>query len=106
VPFNVLYVGIENLLFLMFPLRSAGLIAGDMQLFGRQMVIFPCKFLLLLSALFATAAVGTIGYILGNKSWPAFGAVAWVALLVVALATIPLLGRAYARFDPSVDTPA
>ena len=59
VPFNVLFVGIENLLFLMFPLRSAGLIAGDMQLFGRQMVIFPCKFLLLLAALTIAAAVGT-----------------------------------------------
>jgi hypothetical protein len=105
VPFNVLYVGIENLLFLMFPLRSAGLIAGDMQLFGRQMVIFPCKFLLLLIALAVTATVGTVGYILGDKSWPAFGAVAWVALSVVALATIPLLARAYARFDPSRDTP-
>jgi hypothetical protein len=105
VPFNLLYVGIENLLFLMFPLRSAGLIAGDMQLFGRQMVIFPCKFLLLLVALSVTAAVGTIGYILGNKSWPAFGAVAWVALSLVALAMIPLLARSYARFDPSRDTP-
>jgi Putative ABC exporter len=105
VPFNVLYVGIENLLFLMFPLRSAGLIAGDMQLFGRQMVIFPCKFLLLLVALTITAAIGTIGYILGNKSWAAFGVVAWVALSLVALSTIPLLARAYARFDPSKDTP-
>lgn len=106
VPFNVLHVGIENLLFLMFPLRSAGLIAGDMQLFGRQMVLFPCKFLLMLTALSVAAAVGTVGYILGNKSWPAFGAVAWVALSLVALATIPLLARAYARFDPSMDTPA
>lgn len=105
VPFNVLFVAIENLLFLMFPLRSAGLIAGDMQLFGRQMVIFPCKFLLLLAALSVAAAVGTVGYILGNKSWPAFGAVAWVALSLVALATIPLLARAYARFDPSMHTP-
>ncbi len=106
VPFNVLHVGIENLLFLMFPLRSAGLIAGDMQLFGRQMVLFPCKFLLMLTALSIAAAVGTVGYILGNKSWPAFGAVAWVALALVAMATIPLLARAYARFDPSMDTPA
>jgi len=105
VPFNVLHVGIENLLFLMFPLRSAGLIAGDMQLFGRQMVIFLCKFLLLLVALSLAAAVGTLGYILGNRSWPAFGAVAWVALSLVALGTIPLVARAYARFDPSVDTP-
>ena len=105
VPFNVLHAGIENLLFLMFPLRAAGLIAGDMQLFGRQMVIFLCKFLLLLVALAVAAAIGMIGYILGNKSWPAFGAVAWVGLSLVAFGTIPLLARAYARFDPSVDTP-
>jgi hypothetical protein len=105
VPFNVLLTGIENLLFLMFPLRAAGLIAGDMQLFGRQMVVFFCKFLLLFVALAISAAVGTIGYILGNRSWPVFGAVMWVALSLVALGTIPLLARAYARFDPSVDTP-
>jgi len=35
VPFNLLLTGVENLLFLMFPVRAAGLIAGDMQLFGR-----------------------------------------------------------------------
>jgi len=106
VPFNLLLTGVENLLFLMFPVRAAGLIAGDMQLFGRQMVIFLCKFLLLVAALGIAAAVGTVGYILGNKSWPAFGVAAWPALCVVALATIPLLARAYARFDPSVDTPS
>jgi hypothetical protein len=105
VPFNLLHVSIENLLFLMFPLRSAGLIAGDMQLFGRQMVIFCCKFFLLLAALFVAAAVGTVGYILGHQSWTAFAAVSWVAVSVIALATIPLLARVYFRFDPSVDTP-
>jgi hypothetical protein len=106
IPFNVLLAAVENLLFLMFPLRAVGLIAGDMQLFGRQMVVGLCKFLLLIVALALCAAVGTIGYILGNKSWPAFGAVMWMALVLVALGTIPLLARAYARFDPSVDTPA
>jgi hypothetical protein len=105
VPFNILLAGIENLLFLMFPLRAAGLIAGDMQLFGRQMVVFFCKFLLLTTGLAAAAAFGTLGYILGGRSWPAFGAVAWVALCFVSIGMIPLLARAYARFDPSVDTP-
>jgi Putative ABC exporter len=106
VPFNLLLVGIENLLFLMFPLRAAGLIAGDMQLFGRQMVVFFCKFLLLVSGLAVAAAFGTIGYILGGQSWPAFAAVMWAALWLVALTTIPVMARAYTRFDPSVDTPA
>ena len=62
-----------------------------MQLFGRQMVIFCCKFFLLLAVLGVAAIVGTVGYILGNQSWAAFGAVAWVALTVVALGTVPLL---------------
>ena len=106
VPFNVLLAAIENLLFLMFPLRAVGLIAGDMQLFGRQMVVFMCKFLLLMAALAFAAVFGLIGYIVGNKSWPLFGVGMWIALTLVALGTIPLLARAYARFDPSVDTPA
>ena len=104
-PFNTLLAGIENLLFLMFPLRAAGLIAGDMQLFGRQMVVFFCKFILLITGLAIAAAFGTVGYILGGKSWLDFGAVAWFVLCLVALGMIPLLARAYARFDPSVDTP-
>jgi hypothetical protein len=105
VPVNVLLAGIENLLFLMFPLRAAGLIAGDLQLFGRQMVVFFCKFLLLVAGLAAAAALGTVGFILGGKSWPAFGVMAWIGLSLVAMGTIPLLARAFVRFDPSVDTP-
>jgi hypothetical protein len=105
VPFNLLLVGIENILFLMYPLRAVGLIAGDMQMFGRQMVVFLCKFILLAAAFGFSAAIGTLGYILGGRSWPAFGVVAWFALCAVALGTIPLLARAYSRFDPSVDTP-
>jgi hypothetical protein len=77
-----------------------------MQLFGRQMVVFLCKFLLLMVALSIAAAFGMIGYIAGNRSWPAFGVVMWAALSLVSLGMIPLLARAYARFDPSVDTPS
>ncbi len=106
VPFNVLLAAIENLLFLMFPVRAVGLIAGDMQLFGRQMVIFLCKFLLLLTALAISAAFGLIGYILGNRSWVVFGGVMWAALALVDACMILLLARVYGRFDPSVDTPA
>jgi putative Mn2+ efflux pump MntP len=105
VPFNLLQTGIENLLFLKYPLRAAGVIAGDMQMVGRQMIVFIFKFVLLILAAMICAAIGTFGYLLGNKSWPAFGAAAWVALLLIALATIPLLARAFGKFDPSVDTP-
>lgn len=104
-PFNLLLVGVENLLFLMYPLRAAGLIAGDMQLFGRQMVVFLCKFLVLAIALGLAAAVGTIGYLLGRQSWPAFGVFAWAALCCIALSMVPLVARVYLRFDPSLDTP-
>jgi hypothetical protein len=105
IPFNLLLAGIENLLFLMFPVRAVGLIAGDMQLFGRQMVVFLCKFLLLVICCGIAAAFGTVGYIFGNRSWIGFAIVAWPALCCVALATIPLIARAFSKFDPSVDTP-
>jgi hypothetical protein len=51
------------------------------------------------------ATIGTLGYILGNQSWPWFGVVAWVALTGIAAGMVPILARAYSRFDPSVDTP-
>jgi hypothetical protein len=105
VPFNVLLAGIENLLFLMFPLRSAGLIAGDMQLVGRQMVVFLCKFLLLVVGLTLAAVLGVGGFILGGRSWAAFGFASWVGLMVVSAGIVPLIARTFSRFDPSVDTP-
>jgi ABC-2 type transport system permease protein len=105
VPFNLLQAGIENLLFLMFPLRSAGLIAGDMQLVGRQMIVFVFKFGLLMFAAVACSAAGAVGYVFGGNSWKAFSVVAWVTLAFIAFATIPLLGRAFSRFDPSAHTP-
>jgi hypothetical protein len=105
VPFNLLQAGIENLLFLMFPLRSAGVIAGDMQMVGRQMIVFIFKFGLLMLTTAICAILGAVGYVMGNRSWTAFSIVAWIALSLIAIATIPLLGRAFARFDPSAHTP-
>ena len=69
------------------------------------MVIFMCKFLLLVTGLCIAAGFGLIGYIAGGGSWIGFGASMWAGLVLVAMGLIPLLARAYARFDPSVDTP-
>jgi len=105
-PVNVLLVGIENLLFLLFPLRQAGLIAGDMQLFGRQMVIFMCKLLLLIAAVGAASIFGAVAYLVAGKSWAAFGVAGWMMLAIASAATIYFIAMVYTRFDPSVDTPA
>jgi hypothetical protein len=43
---------------------------------------------------------------LSGHSWPAAGAAALLVLCCFAAATIPLVGLAYKRFDPSRDTPA
>jgi Putative ABC exporter len=105
-PFNLFLVSIENLMFLLFPLRSVGLIAGDMQMVGRQMIIFFCKFLLLMTGLALSAILALPAYIVGQKSWPAFIAAMWFALSVISAAMIPILAQRFSRFDPSVDTPA
>jgi len=104
-PFNVLLVGVENLLFLMFPLRQAGLIAGDMQLFGRQMVVFLCKAFILLVALVVASAIGAIAFAISHLSWVAAGIAGWIALALISAGTIPLMATVYSRFDPSMDTP-
>jgi len=106
VPFNVFLVGVENLFFLWFPLRSAGLIAGDMQLFGRQMVLGLVKFLIFLVGLGLSAAMGLIAYLLTGRSALALAVVMLASLVLAAISPLPLLARTYASFDPSIDTPA
>ena len=96
-PFNLLLVSIENLMFLLFPLRSVGLIAGDMQMVGRQMIIFFCKFLLLMTGLVLAALLALPAYILAQKSWPAFTAAMWLALLIISLSMIPILAQRFSR---------
>jgi hypothetical protein len=104
-PFNMLMIGVENLMFLVFPAREAGAAPGDVGLVGRNIVFFIVKILVVLLATAVAAAFGQVTYFL-SRSWPAAGAVALMVMGFFAIALVPCVGLAYKRFDPSRDTPA
>jgi hypothetical protein len=105
-PFNVMMIGLENLMFLLFPAREVGAAPGDVGLIGRNIVFFIVKILAVLLATGVAAAFGQATYFLSGHSWPAAGAMSLLVMCFFAIALVPCVGLAYKRFDPSRDTPA
>jgi hypothetical protein len=104
-PFNLLMLSVENLLFLLFPSRPAGAAPGDIGLLGRQIVFFLFKTIIVAAGCAVAVALGTIAGLVSDESLVVGGIVTLVVLLVIALVMVPCVGLAYRRFDPSADTP-
>jgi len=102
--FNLLLFALENLLFLYFPTRIGPASPGDFQNFGRQIVMFLLKFILMALAGGVAAAAAMLTWFL-TRSLPLTIAAAAAVLLIESLCLIPLMAIAYDRFDPSTDTP-
>ncbi len=103
VPFNLLLFGTENIFFVLFPARYAAA-PGDLQGFGRQIVVFMLK-LATLAMLAGVAGVGgSVVYAMTASQSAAF-AVGGALLWIEVIGLIPALVAAYLRFDPSTDTP-
>lgn len=105
-PFNVLLLAVENALFLLFPSRTAGAAPGDLGQMGRGIVFFFLKMLTVSIAAGVSAALGGIAGALSGGSVVVGVAVALLALIATAAASVPFVGWAYHHFDPSADTPA
>jgi hypothetical protein len=103
---NLLIVGVENLTFLVFPSRPAGAAPGDLSAMGRQVVFLMLKLLIVMAVAGVAAGVGAITYLLTQPAVVPALAAALAAIAAAAMAVVPLVGVAYARFDPSMDTPA
>jgi hypothetical protein len=106
VPLDAILIAVENLIFLLFPVRQAVVSPGDLQGFGRQMLVFMLKTLMLLFAASLAAGLGAAAWWLRERSVPAFVMTTFVMLIIEFVAMIPLLVLAFQKFDPSVDTPA
>jgi hypothetical protein len=105
-PLNLLFSLIENLIFLVFPVRELQLSPGDLQGTGRRMIVLVLKLLgVIVVGTFATIAAMLVYAFDGNALPPACAAAA-VVLLGADVALFPVLGLAFRRFDPSVHTPA
>ncbi|MFA6240186.1 MAG: putative ABC exporter domain-containing protein [Candidatus Hydrogenedentales bacterium] len=105
-PLNTLLIGVDNILFLLFPTRLAAFSPGDIQLFGRQLLFMLLKMLLVAAACGVAALLGGAAYLLLGASTTAFVAVTWIILMAFCIAMIPLAAWVFRRFDVSLDTPA
>ncbi|MBV8780590.1 MAG: hypothetical protein JO353_04270, partial [Phycisphaerae bacterium] len=104
-PVNFLFALLENYIFLLFPTREMAVSPGDLQGTGRRMVVLVVKML-------GVTIAGSIAGIAAALSYAGTGdslllacAVAAIVLMLIGIAMMPLLCRAFVRFDPSVDTP-
>ncbi|RJP33724.1 MAG: hypothetical protein C4527_03890 [Candidatus Omnitrophota bacterium] len=103
-PFNGILIAMDNLLFLLFPIRIMQSSPGDFQNFGRQMVYFLFKILALVIGLGIAAGLGGLLYWL-TESWVLFFLVSWSLLILENMIIMVMLAWAFERFDLSVDTP-
>ncbi len=104
-PANLFFFGIENLLFLWYPTR---MVAGQFNglAVARQMLLVLAKGIAVGLAVGIVAAVGALGYFASGRQWGVALVLAWLVLLGLAIALLPLLGRAFLDFDVTFDTPA
>ena len=106
IPMNAMLIAVENLIFLLFPVRAVAVSPGDLQGFGRQMLVFLLKGVALLVAVSLAGAVGAGVWWIGGKTTAVFLVTTILVLAMEVAGMIPLLAIAFRRFDPSVDTPA
>jgi hypothetical protein len=106
IPFDVLMLGVSNMLFLIYPVRLVQTGAPDFQLMGRMMLLMLLQLLILIPALGIPAAFGGLAFWLSGLWWPAFAATSWLLLLAELPVVLILLTGVFQRFDPSTESPA
>lgn len=106
IPFNLMMVGIQNFVFLIFPTRFVHTSPADLTQFGRNMAIFLIMFFLYLFFIGIAALFGLLAYWLSNYQVVSFAIVFATVLFMLSLIVIPMVAWAYVRFDVSTDMPA
>jgi hypothetical protein len=106
VPYNAMILGLNNLLFLIYPVRVASGTAFDFQTFGRSLLFFIILSLFLIPLFGLAAAIGALAWWLAGFSWVVFALTAWLVLAAELLPVVLLVAWAFQRFDPSTETPA
>lgn len=102
---NFVLFGLENLLFLVFPVRIAPGTGSDFQTSGRYMVAFLAKFLCVTPIfLMGLVAFGVVHWL--TSSLTASLTAVWLVVFACGLSLVPLMVFAFKRFDVARDTPA
>ncbi len=106
VPFNLLLIGLENVLFLLFPSRLLANTPGDFQAMGRGVLVMVAKILLLGIVGGVAFLAGFIVYGLSGESILLAVAAGWIVLADGAAVLVPVAGLVFMRIDISRDKPA
>jgi hypothetical protein len=105
-PFNAMMLAVNNLLFLLYPVRLPAGTTFDFQMFGKMMLFFLLQVILLVPLFGIPAALGGLAYLLAGYSWPAFLLTSWVVLAAELVPLVLAVSWAFSRFDVSTQTPA
>jgi hypothetical protein len=98
-------IALDNLLFLLFPVRLMANTPGDFQAVGRNVVLTIGKVFGLFIGMIPAIIGGVIGWVVFREMW-AVVAFSLPLLLAVALGLIPLIALAFGWFDVGRDLPA
>jgi hypothetical protein len=102
---NFVFFGVENLFFLWFPTRQLAATPGDVQNFGRVLMLLAAKYLVLMALVTVATLFGVGIFYLTGGSFIAAGAVVLICVAACTVAIMPLLCLAFHNFDVSRDTP-
>jgi hypothetical protein len=112
-----LMFAIENMVFLLAPVRMAAASPGDIHGMGRNVVIVLIKFGILFLTAGAAALFGGLSYLLVHGiemaisiergiSLIAMAIVVWFTLVAAVYLLLRITARLFARYDPSIHAPA
>jgi ABC-2 type transport system permease protein len=102
-PINLLVFGIENLIFLIFPMRMTPTTAGDFQFLGKYLLLTMLKMGTVCVCL-AIVAAGAVLYVLIPNLSIALS-FSMLLLVTIDIVVLYLATVAFLRFDVSRDTP-
>lgn len=103
--FSFVVMGLENLLFLLFPVRIMAATPGDFQAMGRNVLLSIGKMAGLSGVGMAAVLVGMLAFVVSGEVWVG-GVAGWMVFLVAGVVLVPLCGWAFTWFDVGRDTPA
>lgn len=104
-PSNFLLFAVENLLFLLFPVRLTAANPGDFQAIGKNVLFMTARMLTLFAAAAAAAAAGFLAYAISGSQRGGW-AIACLVLIGAGVCLVPLIALAFRAFDVGRDTPA
>jgi hypothetical protein len=106
IPVASLLVTLESFMFLIFPGRDASVQLGDPQAYGRFVVLFMLRMLIMALCGGLAVVAALLVYFLVLPSMSVATLVAALVLLAEAAVFLLAAAGAFRRFDVSVDTPA